>query len=107
MEDPLAKPEKNEHELEVLTCRQARHRLKSWAIDEMEMWDKRRTEEVNPMDKGMCNDRFWKIKEMNDPPELYVALGLVSFWLRDATPLYWVASKLLLFTVAELWNRLG
>jgi ABC-2 type transport system permease protein len=27
--------------------------------------------------------------------ELYVALGLVSFWLRDATPLYWVASKLL------------
>ena len=27
--------------------------------------------------------------------ELYVALGLVAFWLRDATPLYWVASKLL------------
>jgi ABC-2 type transport system permease protein len=27
--------------------------------------------------------------------ELYVALGLVSFWLTDATPLYWVAGKLL------------
>jgi ABC-2 type transport system permease protein len=27
--------------------------------------------------------------------ELYVALGLLSFWLTDATPLYWVASKLL------------
>jgi ABC-2 type transport system permease protein len=27
--------------------------------------------------------------------ELYVALGLISFWLTDATPLYWVASKLL------------
>jgi ABC-2 type transport system permease protein len=27
--------------------------------------------------------------------ELYVALGLVAFWLRDATPLYWVAGKLL------------
>jgi ABC-2 type transport system permease protein len=26
--------------------------------------------------------------------ELYVALGLLSFWLTDATPLYWVASKL-------------
>ena len=28
--------------------------------------------------------------------ELYLALGLLSFWLTDATPLYWVASKLLL-----------
>lgn len=27
--------------------------------------------------------------------ELYVALGLLSFWLSDATPLYWVASKLM------------
>lgn len=27
--------------------------------------------------------------------ELFVALGLVSFWLTDATPLYWVAGKLL------------
>ena len=27
--------------------------------------------------------------------ELYVALGMVSFWLSDATPLYWVAGKLL------------
>lgn len=27
--------------------------------------------------------------------ELWVALGLVAFWLSDATPLYWVASKLL------------
>jgi len=27
--------------------------------------------------------------------ELYVALGMVSFWLTDATPLYWVAGKLL------------
>lgn len=27
--------------------------------------------------------------------ELYVALGMLSFWLRDATPLYWMASKLL------------
>ena len=27
--------------------------------------------------------------------ELYVALGLLSFWLTDATPLYWVANKLL------------
>lgn len=27
--------------------------------------------------------------------ELYVALGLLSFWLSDATPLYWVANKLL------------
>ena len=26
--------------------------------------------------------------------ELYVALGLLSFWLTDATPLYWVAGKL-------------
>jgi ABC-2 type transport system permease protein len=26
--------------------------------------------------------------------ELYVALGLAAFWLTDATPLYWVASKL-------------
>jgi ABC-2 type transport system permease protein len=26
--------------------------------------------------------------------ELYVALGLLSFWLTDASPLYWVASKL-------------
>jgi ABC-2 type transport system permease protein len=27
--------------------------------------------------------------------ELYVALGLLSFWLTDATPLYWVLGKLL------------
>ncbi|RYZ08681.1 MAG: hypothetical protein EOO73_07455 [Myxococcales bacterium] len=27
--------------------------------------------------------------------ELYVALGLMSFWLTDATPLYWVLGKLL------------
>jgi len=27
--------------------------------------------------------------------ELYVALGLLSFWLTDATPLYWVTGKLL------------
>jgi ABC-2 type transport system permease protein len=27
--------------------------------------------------------------------ELYVALGLLSFWISDATPLYWVASKLM------------
>jgi ABC-2 type transport system permease protein len=26
--------------------------------------------------------------------ELFVALGLLSFWLTDATPLYWVAGKL-------------
>jgi ABC-2 type transport system permease protein len=28
--------------------------------------------------------------------ELYVALGLLSFWLTDATPLYWLANKMLL-----------
>lgn len=27
--------------------------------------------------------------------QLYVVLGLLSFWLTDATPLYWVANKLL------------
>lgn len=27
--------------------------------------------------------------------ELYVALGLMSFWLTDASPLYWVLGKLL------------
>jgi ABC-2 type transport system permease protein len=27
--------------------------------------------------------------------ELHVALGLLSFWLTDATPLYWVTGKLL------------
>jgi ABC-2 type transport system permease protein len=26
--------------------------------------------------------------------ELYLVLGLVAFWLRDATPLYWVCGKL-------------
>jgi ABC-2 type transport system permease protein len=26
--------------------------------------------------------------------ELYLVLGLVAFWLRDATPLYWVSGKL-------------
>lgn len=33
--------------------------------------------------------------------ELYVALGLLSFWLTDATPLYWVAGKLM-FTLGGL-----
>lgn len=27
--------------------------------------------------------------------QLFVAIGLLSFWLTDATPLYWVANKLL------------
>jgi len=27
--------------------------------------------------------------------ELYLVLGLVAFWLRDATPLYWVCGKLM------------
>jgi ABC-2 type transport system permease protein len=27
--------------------------------------------------------------------ELYLVLGLVAFWLRDASPLYWVCSKLM------------
>ncbi len=27
--------------------------------------------------------------------ELYVAMGMMSFWLTDATPLYWVLGKLL------------
>ena len=31
--------------------------------------------------------------------ELYVALGLLSFWLTDATPLYWVAGKLVFVLV--------
>jgi ABC-2 type transport system permease protein len=26
--------------------------------------------------------------------ELYLVLGLIAFWLRDATPLYWVCGKL-------------
>jgi len=32
---------------------------------------------------------------------LYVGLGLLSFWLTDATPVYWVTQKLL-FTLGGL-----
>lgn len=64
LEDPDAKAEKGEHPLEVLTCRQARGRLGSWAIEEMQDLDKKRTAAVDPQEKAHHTDMFWKIKKM-------------------------------------------
>lgn len=54
----------------TLTCRQARARLRSWVVEEVENWDKRRTAAVNGPEKGHCNDMFFKMKKMLDVLEL-------------------------------------
>lgn len=58
--------DKGEGAITVLTCRQARGRLKSWIVDEVETLDKRRTAAVNGDEKGFCNDQYFKMKKMLD-----------------------------------------
>jgi hypothetical protein len=56
--------DKEAGEITVLTCNQTRGRLKAWATDEIEVWDKRRTAAVNGTEKGFCNDMYFKMKGM-------------------------------------------
>jgi hypothetical protein len=48
----------------VQTCNSIRAKLNGWAKDEAEVMDKRRTAAVNGTEKGFCNDKFHKLKEM-------------------------------------------
>lgn len=61
--------DKEEGYVTILTCNEARGRLKGWIVDEVHTWDLRRTAAVNGQEKGHCNDMFFKMKNMLDVVE--------------------------------------
>lgn len=61
LENP--EPAPDEREMTVMTCSEARSRLRDWAVKERDLEDRLRTNANGP-ERGWRNDAFFKLKRM-------------------------------------------